>query len=128
MIETNVNRLRGVMRGLMLVLVAVGVAACASTSAGGEGSTTLVVNNDLIPPSVLTIYAVPETGIRTRVGTVASSETVSLNFNPSGAGLQYRFLAETVGGNDIVSNPVTFSRGATIRWDLSANIATVTSD
>jgi heme/copper-type cytochrome/quinol oxidase subunit 2 len=113
--------------GLLLLLAVTGLGACASggMGAGGAGNTVLRVENNLIPATSLSIYAVPEVGTRTLVGVVDPSSTATLRFNASAAGGQYRFVAETTAGNEIASNPITVSSGATIRWDLTANIATV---
>lgn len=107
---------------------AVGCASAgAGTAPGTEGNTTLRLENNLIPPAALTIYAVPETGARRLIGSVSSGETATLRFDAFNFG-RYRFLAETTAGAEIASNPVSFSPGATIRWGLSANIATVIED
>lgn len=112
-------------RALALMLLVTATAACASTAEGGEGSTVVVVQNDLMPSYALSIYAVPDVGSRRLVGHVDPRETATLRFNPFGTG-QYRFVAETTAGNEIVSNPISFSPGATLRWDLNANIIRVT--
>lgn len=114
-----------VVKALVLMLLVAATAACASTADGGERSTVVVVENDLVPSYALTIYAIPDAGSRRLVGHVDPRETATLRFNPFGTG-QYRFVAETTAGDEIVSNPITFSPGATLRWDLNANIVTVT--
>jgi hypothetical protein len=116
---------------LPLVFLVLGLGGCAGVGAGaGDGAasgggTMLVVENNLAMPSSLTVYAVPEIGTRTLVGTVTSSANATLRFDPIGAGGQYRFVAQTTRGNELISNPVTFSPGATIRWNLAANRASV---
>ena len=85
----------------------------------------LRVENNLIPPTSLSVYAVPEVGSRSLVGAVEPGATATLRFNPMAGTGQFRFVAETTAGNEIASNPVTISPGATVRWDVSANIATV---
>lgn len=116
-------------RTLPLALLLLGLGACASAGAGAAtgGDTMLVVENNLAVPTTLTVYAVPEVGTRTLVGTVTSGANATLRFDPIGAGGRYRFVAETTSGNEIVSNPVTFSAGATVRWNLSANLASVSA-
>lgn len=118
-------------RAVAMVLLLLGLGACASAGAGAGGGagggTMLVVENNLAVPTTLTVYAVPEVGTRTLVGTVTSGANATLRFDPIGAAGRYRFVAETTGGNEIVSNPVTLSRGATIRWNLSANLASVSN-
>lgn len=121
------NWMRSVGSIVVFLLTVAGIAACATggTGAAGEGSTLLRVENDLIPSTSLTVYAIPEVGARTRVGVVNPGATATLRFNPLAAGGQYRFVAETTAGGEIVSNPVIFSPGATIEWSLNSNIAVV---
>ena len=118
---------RTVAAGLLLVglggCAGAGLGARAGTSAGG--ATMLMVENNLAVPTTLSIYAVPEVGTRIFVGTVTSSANATLRFDPIGAAGRYRLVAETTTGAEIVSNPISFSPGATIRWNLSANLASV---
>lgn len=109
--------------GALMLVASIG--ACASTGEGAEGETTLIVENDLIASSALTVYAVPEVGSRSLIGTVAAGETKTLRFTPFGAGTQYQFMAETTAGGDLVSHPISFSPGATLRWNIDANIVNV---
>lgn len=120
------TRLRTIVKALALMVPLAAAGGCATTGEAGEGSTVVIVQNDMVPSYALSIYAVPEVGSRRLVGHVDPRETATLRFNPLGSG-QYRFVAETTAGSEIVSNPISFSPGATIRWDLNANIATVTS-
>lgn len=108
-----------------LLPVFAGGCATGGAAAGGDANTTLIVKNDLIPPTSLTIYAFPEFGGRVRVGTVNPGATATLPFRASAATGEYRFVGQTTAGNEIASTPVTFSPGATLRWDLTSNIATV---
>lgn len=113
---------------LLPVLLLLGLGACASTGAGGpggQGSTTLRVDNDLVPSTDLRIYLAAATGGRTMVGSVNPGQNATLRFDPVGGGGTYQFIAEIPLGQSIRSNPITFSPGDTIEWDLSANIATV---
>lgn len=114
--------------GCILLVGIVALGACATGGMGGaaEGSTGLEVQNNLIPPTALTIYLVPEIGTRRMIGSVQPGATRVVRFDPISASGQYQFVAETTFGRDIVSNPVTFRSGDSIRWDVSANLAVVT--
>lgn len=109
----------------IFALLGLGSCAAAGTAGGGEGDTVVVVENNLIPATSLSVYAVPDAGVRRLVGIVNPSATATLRFNPTATAGQYRLLAETTAGAELVSNPITFSPGATIEWDVSANIARV---
>jgi predicted small secreted protein len=107
------------------VLLSTTIAACASTSAGtGSNQIGVEVRNDLVPSSALTIYVVPETGARRLLGSVSPSETKMLSFQEVSVG-QYRLMARTTGGQEIVSNPIILADARTLRWNLSSNILTV---
>ncbi len=112
---------------VLLALLPLLMACSLSRNDGAEApDTTLVVENSLIPSVSLTVYAMPASrpGSRSLVGSVNPGATTTLRFNPIDGG-QYQFIAEIPLGNDIVSNPVSFSPGETIRWDLRSNILTV---
>jgi predicted small secreted protein len=107
------------------VLLSTTVAACASTSEGaGLNQIGVEVRNDLVPSSALTIYVVPETGARRLLGSVSPSQTKMLSFQEVSVG-QYRLMARTTDGQEIVSNPIVLADASTLRWNLSSNILTI---
>lgn len=111
---------------LALLLSTALASACATAGQGeasAEGGAMIRVQNNLIPPTSLTVYAVGETGTRRLLGSVSPNSTQTLRFEP-GAGGQYRILARTTSGQEILSNPVSVRSGEGIRWDVQANIAT----
>ncbi|MBW3553979.1 MAG: hypothetical protein KY466_10735 [Gemmatimonadetes bacterium] len=114
-----------IIKAVALLSLLAAPVACASTSEGEEGNTVVVVRNDLVPSESLSIYALSDVGSRRLVGFVDPRETATLRFNAVATG-RYRFVAEATSGAEIVSNPITFTPGATIHWDVHANIATVT--
>lgn len=117
-------------RGMLLLLL-VGVVGCAAAGRGGAGGTqqgavAVEVRNNIIPGTSVTVWAAPEVGVRSLVGTVSPSQTRVLRFSPTGAARTYRLVAETTGGDPVVSNPVVIDgAGTRVVWDLRANIATV---
>lgn len=114
--------------GCLAICIGLVLGACATGGAGTgeEGSTAVQVQNNLIPPTSLTIYVVPDIGSRRLIGTVQPGATRVLRWDPTTASGQFQFAAQTTAGREIVSNPVSLSRGATVRWDLTANLAVVT--
>lgn len=114
-------------RGLAVLALIVGLAACASAPrGGGAGGVAVRVENNLIPPTTLTVWAHPQVGVRSMVGVIQPSTTKTLYFEPSSVAGQYVFVAETTTGQAIRSNPVGLSGpGGTVVWDVSANLATV---
>jgi hypothetical protein len=83
------------------------------------------VESNLIPSAALTVYAVPRIGARQLLGSVPSSSTRVLTFNPVGDTGEYVFAAETLGGAVVSSNPLLVTAPTTVVWDLTSNIATV---
>ncbi len=115
------------MRRIGFLAAALLLAACAAAVPGAADAELLIrVQNNLVPPTSLTVWAVPATGTRQMLGTVDPSTTATLRFDPAPAAGQYRLMAETTAGTEIVSNPVVLSDAAVVQWDLSSNIATVT--
>ena len=116
---------RTIVSGAVALLLAAGVGGCASAGTGSGGDTAIVVENNLVPSSAMSVYALPDQGGRRLIGSVSPGETRTLRFDVFGVGGQYRFVARTTGGSDLVSNPVTIEAGDTVRWSLASNIATV---
>jgi hypothetical protein len=78
------------------------------------------VETDMNPPSSLSIYLVPDGGIRRLLGTInGSSGTVRIENPPIG---RYRLLARTDLGREIISDPVIPVMGASLKWDLYTNV------
>ena len=111
----------------LIVLVMTALAGCASAPAGGAANEVAVrVNNNLIPPTSLSVYMVPEVGARRLLGTVPPGSNRTLRYNPVGVGGTYRLVGETVGGTDIPSTPFSLTGAGVVNWDVQSRIATVT--
>ncbi|MFW6331377.1 MAG: hypothetical protein ACOC3J_06595 [Gemmatimonadota bacterium] len=110
----------------LLLAAAVAFGACATTGGAGEvDAITVEVENTLVPPAALTVYIVPEGGVRERLGSVSPNATENFTFRP-GTASRYQFVAETAGGADLVSNPFTIPGDAQwVTWDLAANLVSV---
>ena len=118
-------------RWLRLLAVGLSLTACATATAGGGGgggAVAVMVENSLIPPTSLSVYAVEENGGRRLIGTVDPSETTTLSFDPTAVAGRYYFVAETTDGTNITSNPLTLANVERVRWDLQSNIATVVQE
>ena len=121
--RTRGIRTRAVAWGAALLLA---VGGCASTGGPAVGGGTFVeVENNLLPPTAVSVSAVPEMGTPRVIGSVSPSQTEALSFNAPAATAQYQFVAETTSGREIVSNPLTVPQGSTVVWDLSSNVATI---
>ncbi|MDB4948958.1 MAG: hypothetical protein JWM27_1607 [Gemmatimonadetes bacterium] len=113
----------------LLVVLAAAASACASGAAGSQAgsanSISVRVNNDLVVPSVLSVYILNDLGQRRLIGSVPSNGSTTLRYDASLSSGRYRLLARTTGGAEIASNPITVSAGETLVWRLASNIVTV---
>jgi hypothetical protein len=91
-------------KAVLVPLALATLAACASSgeedafgeTPGGEGL-TIQVRNDVIPPSGIVVWAVPETGIRTRLGPVPPNARRSFKYSPPLRAMEIYLVAETEG-------------------------------
>lgn len=119
-------------RLVLSVAVTMLVAACAAGAAPGTGgadseSVSIRINNNLIPPSAITVYAVPQTGGRQLLGNVSPSSIQTFRYNPVGlTSGQYQILAQTTGSGEIVSREFTLVDVAAVEWDMSLNTIKLT--
>lgn len=107
-----------------VLLLTAGCASSGSTAAEADAAdpnaVAITVVNDLVPPATITIYAVPETGSRRRLGTVTPNGRQTFTFSPVDVAGEYRLVAEHVGGGSTSSNPVVLSGVSTLNWSLSS--------
>jgi hypothetical protein len=116
------------LRSSVVIALTVALAACASSgTSGGEGAggasgdaVTVRIVNDLVPPATITVWMVPETGARRRLGTVTPNGEETLSFAPGIRSMEHRLVAEATGGSDRTSNPFTLTGVAGLRWNVSS--------
>lgn len=110
-------------RWILALFAVVLLAGCASTSeSDGAADVAVEVQNDLVPPTSLTVWMVPTVGGRDMLGVVPPGATQTLEFNMTSASGEYRLQAETTAGEEIWSYPFILSESdAAVVWDLSAN-------
>lgn len=113
------------LRTLSVLMLLPVVGACATLRGGDDGparpGVRVRVENDLIPPTTLSIFAVPEIGARRRLGVVRPSRSTTLLFENATPDV-YRFVAQTTAGQEIVSPNITLTPGDGAVWKLSNNI------
>ena len=76
-------------QSLFLMLVIAGLAACASPGGNATGGAepsgdgiSIRVANDIMPPTAIIVWAVPETGSRRRLGSVPPNGRRSFSYSP----------------------------------------------
>ena len=110
------------------LLLALAVSGCAATRpavADAEDATHIRVQNNVMPPTQLTVSLIPVTGSRQMVGFVGSSETKTLELPSDPPAGPVRLLAETTDGSALASRQFTILDGETVVWDVSANMVSV---
>ena len=128
------------MAAALLALLLALLPACATTggaevgaggsvdveSEGRAGAARVVVNNNLVVSSSLSVSIVPDVGVRRLLGNVPPGRTVTLNYDGATTG-RYRLVGRSTGGRDLVSDPFSFpGGGGQVTWDIQSNIIRVT--
>lgn len=94
---------------------------------GGRGSPEtegirVVVQNDLSPPTVLTVRVLGAgTAFRTILGSVSPSSTRTFVFQPSSTRGDYQLVAEKASGEDVSSRVFQVTTGDDVRWSVRRN-------
>ena len=103
--------------------------ACASverqdtTADGGAVEVVdVTVENDLQPPTAVTVFIRDQVGTRRTLGDVGPLDTRTFSFDPPTASGSYRLVARTTTGEEIQSDRITVFEGEGVRWRLTGNI------
>jgi len=111
--------------------------ALTSACAGSSGSVTngasdpgpssrevsIIVENNLLPSTAVTVHAIGTQGSRRLLGTVPPGTTRRLRFGAGTILERYRFVASVGMSREITSNPLPLDGGETVRWHLNTNSA-----
>jgi hypothetical protein len=103
------------------------LAACASAGGRTEGPTLAIdlqVNNNLVIPTDLSVYAIRQGGARALVGNVPPGASRTFKFKPVAFSEPYRLIAIRPNGRMIRSQTFTVGSDMTgaINWTLVPNI------
>jgi len=115
----------------VLLLFQLSFAGCASRagSAGeeqeGTSEVTVVVNNDLMPSSAVSIWIIPQSSRQILIGSVGPGQRAELEFRPQRSVIGYRLRARASGGKEVISNNFSVYDGARVHWELRTNVAIV---
>jgi hypothetical protein len=88
-------------------------------SAGSGDQVSFVIDNDLVPASSVTVYVVPESGGRQRLGSIPGSGRQTFRFRPTARTMQFRIRAEVNGGNDVQTESFNLVGISRIEWSTS---------
>lgn len=126
----------------LLALVAVGVLVACSSGGGGASASpepsgervSIRVSNDLIPPTDVVVWVVPETGSRWRLGSVRSNGQQSFNYAPTMRSALHYLLAVVEGpgsgtmqqAREYRSDSFDLEDVRTITWSASRQVVRLT--
>lgn len=117
--------IRSASRCLVVLLALALSAACAGRTGGAinpEDGVAVRVDNNVIPPTSLTVFMVTETGARQILGSVSPSAARSFRYSPAAlASSRFRLLARPTTGADLVSQPFTLVDTGAIEWSVRNN-------
>jgi hypothetical protein len=119
--STTMQRLRGATTLCVILLT-----ACGGMRSGGADTLEVIVNNDLMPATAVTVWMVPETGARRQLGMVSPLKTGTFAFSPTGVTGQYRLVAEHLGGGATQSGTVDLNGLSGIHWDITSPVVHIT--
>lgn len=120
-------RVRAAFAALFVVL-GLSLSACATAGGRHSESGNLIsvrVQNDLVVPSVLTIFIVDDLGTRRLIGNVPANTSATLSYDPSLPSGRYHLIGRTTSGAEITSQTITATAGETIVWRMSNNLVNV---
>lgn len=104
------------------------LSACASAPAGSEGPTETLdirVNNNLVPPMLLSISLVPSSGVERNLGEAFSSRVTDFRYNGLAPRGQYRLLARAANNRAMASDYIVLDGVQAIEWSLQTNRVTI---
>ena len=108
-----------------LLTVAFTIPSCASNPKGPQTAVDVYIDNNQIPPSTITVYFVPETGIERMIGTVVSGTKKVLQYKGLQPVGEYRLVARGTNNSNVVSSVVVMDNVAALEWSLATNYLTV---
>jgi hypothetical protein len=123
MTKTSNRTRRGVV--VMTMLAAATGLACGSLRLGGNDgrAVEIRVQNNLTPPTSLSISLLPAAGARRFVGVVAPSETKTLRVDPPPESGAYRLLGEATDGSALASRQFALidHGSSTLSWEAGSS-------
>jgi hypothetical protein len=104
------------------------LSACASSQPGTQGPSETLdirVNNNLVPPVLLTISLVPSSGPERNLGEAFSSRVTDFRYNGLAPRGQYRLLARATDNRAMASDYIVLDGVQAIEWSLQTNRVTI---
>ena len=119
------------MNKLIFAVALLFVSACASgqnqdgsEGAGGE-TLDIRVNNNLVPPVLLTISLVPTSGVERTLGEAFSSRVSSFRYSGLAPRGQFRLYGRSTNNRQMASEILVLDGVRAIEWNLQSNRVTI---
>jgi hypothetical protein len=87
----------------------------------GAETLDIRVNNNLVPPTLLTISLVPTSGVERNLGEAYTSRVSSFRYSGLAPRGQYRLLGRSSNNRTMASEIVVLDGVRAIEWDLRSN-------
>jgi hypothetical protein len=119
------------MRKLFFSAALLLVTACASgprseAPAESSGETLDIrVNNNLVPPTILTISLVPTSGVERNLGEAWSSRVSNFRYSGLAPRGQYRLYGRAANNRQMASEILVLDGVRAIEWNLQSNRVTI---
>lgn len=101
-----------------VVAMAGGCASAPAAEAAADGASVITVENNLTSFSDVTVYVVPQSGVRRSLGSVTSGATAEFSYSERGV---ISLVAQPTTGNPVTSERVNIAGPSQIRWVLQTN-------
>src|SRR5688572_23700953 len=111
--------MRRLLTRAVLLTAAFALTGCASTPKGPQTAVDIYIDNNMIPPSTITLYFVPEAGIERMIGTVVSGAKKVLQYKGLQPVGEYRLVARGTNNSNVVSSVIVMDNVAAIEWSLA---------
>jgi hypothetical protein len=93
---------------------------------GPEYTATVVVRNDVDPPTVMTIVLRQDGNDRETLGSIEAGQERSLSYTSRNLQGSYQLIARQSSGAAMTSREFTLFDGARVHWQIRSNTLTVT--
>jgi hypothetical protein len=108
------------------VILLLGACASADNSDGGPTETLDIrVNNNLVPPVLLSISLVPSSGVERNLGEAFSSRVTDFRYNGLAPRGQYQLVGRAVNNRAMASDYIVLDGVQAIEWSLQTNRVTI---
>jgi hypothetical protein len=115
-------------KSFMMTMVLLTMTGCASrgdtTSEGPAETLDIRVHNNLVPPAIVSISLVPQSGLERNLGQAWSSRSTDFRYNGMAPRGQYRLVARA-DNRAMASDLIVLDGVEALEWHLQSNRVTI---